>query len=169
MLAQVKERGYKVTYDGEDGNCFKVVKPDGSVRVLSQSERGLYFIETNPYGNEVALVNTVEDSRNYSRGEYARKLQGIIGHPITCQNTSIVERNLLPNCPISRHDIAAAEEIFGPDTGSLEGKTVRRPPHVAIKLVDVPLKLMQQYCNVALAGDIMFVNHIPICDGVTCR
>lgn len=163
-LARAKERGHKVTYDSEDGNCFKVIKPDGTVRVFSQSERGLYYMSTK----DVALVNTVEDNRSrynnrdYSRAVYARKLQSIIGRPNTRRCMSIVERNLLPNCPITRQDIAAAEDIFGPDVGSLKGKTVRRPtPHATTKLMDVPLQLLKQYRDVTLAGDIMFVNRIP--------
>jgi hypothetical protein len=36
----------------------------------------------------------------------------------------IVDSNLLPNCPISREDIANAEHLFGPNIGALKGKTV---------------------------------------------
>lgn len=168
-LARVKERGYKVTYDSDNGNSFNVIKPDGTMRIFSQSDRGLYYMDTAAANdNGLALVNTVADNRSrytrraYSRAVYARKLQAIIGRPNTRHYMDIVDRNLLPNCPISRHDIAAAEDIFGPDVGSLKGKTVRRPvPHASTKLIDVPLPLMKQYQNVTLAGDIMFVNRIP--------
>jgi hypothetical protein len=37
-----------------------------------------------------------------------------------------VEHNLIPNCPIGRSDILAAEDILGPNVHSLKGKTVRR-------------------------------------------
>ena len=165
-LTRVKEHGCKVTYDSDNGNCFRVVKPDGSIRVFSQSERGLFYMPTDT--DSVALVNTVDDNRSrynnrdYSRAEFARKLQSIIGRPNTRRYMAIVDRNLLPNCPINRGDIAAAEDIFGPDVGNLKGKTVRRPtPHVPSKLIAVPMKLMKQYRDVTLAGDIMFVNRIP--------
>jgi hypothetical protein len=39
----------------------------------------------------------------------------------------IVDSNLLPNCPISREDIANAEHLFGLNIGALKGKTVYRP------------------------------------------
>jgi hypothetical protein len=167
-LARMKERGYKVTYDSDDDNSFKVLKPDGTMRIFSQSDRGLYYMDTATNNDGLALVNTVADNRSrytrrdYSRAVYARKLQAIIGRPNTRHYMDIVDRNLLPNCPISRRDITAAEDIFGPDVGSLKGKTVRRPtPHVSTRLIDVPLPLMKQYRQVTLAGDIMFVNRIP--------
>lgn len=94
---------------------------------------------------------------------FARKLQGIIGRPLDRTYRNIVNRNLLPDCPINSRDIAAAADIFGPDIGSLKGKTaVRRTiPHVADRMVDVPLRIMRLYRAVTLAGDIMFVNKIP--------
>ena len=74
----------------------------------------------------------------------------------------IVERNLLPNCPVTRDDIAAAEQIFGPDVGSLKGKTVHRASvPVRMDYANVPASIMSRYQNVTVAGDIMFVNKLP--------
>jgi hypothetical protein len=72
-----------------------------------------------------------------------------------------VEQNLLPNCPITKRDILAAEHIFGRDVGSLQGKTVRgKSTRVEGFTVDIPDTIMSRYKNVILAGDIMFVNKI---------
>eukprot|EP00978_Attheya_sp_CCMP212_P042095 scaffold250959_cov49-Attheya_sp.AAC.1 len=82
----------------------------------------------------VVLVNTVDDNkskfsaRDYSRAVVARRVQKTIGRPSTRDYLRIVEKNLLPNCPVTREDIKIAEAIFGPDVGSLKGKTVRRTP-----------------------------------------
>jgi hypothetical protein len=166
-LARVKERGYRVVYDSDHGNCFRVTKPDGSIRTFRQSDRGLYYMSIDDKSN-VALVNTVDDNRSrynnrdYSRAVFARKLQAIIGRPSIQQYKQIVDRNFLPNCPIGRRDINAAEDIFGPDIGCLKGKTVRRAtPHAPTKLIPVPMRLMKLYRDVTIAGDILQVNRIP--------
>jgi hypothetical protein len=74
----------------------------------------------------------------------------------------IVEQNLLPNCPITRDDIMAAEKILGPDVGSLKGKTVRRKgAHVEYAATTIPDTIMLQYRDVTMGADIMFVNKLP--------
>eukprot|EP00978_Attheya_sp_CCMP212_P040026 scaffold214407_cov59-Attheya_sp.AAC.1 len=75
---------------------------------------------------------------------------------------NIIAKNILVNCPITRRDIEASEEIFGPDVGSLKGKTVRRGgPRVLTHMVDIPAAILNHYKKVTLAGDLMFVNKIP--------
>ncbi|HEY9815832.1 MAG TPA: hypothetical protein V6D20_08555 [Candidatus Obscuribacterales bacterium] len=69
----------------------------------------------------------------------------------------------LKNCPITRKDIIAAEDIFGPDhLGSLKGKTVRRPPgKVNTDVMVIPAAIMDRYREVTLGGDIMKISKIP--------
>ena len=167
-LSKVISRdGYHVTFDSTNGNQFLVQKPDGSVRIFRQAPRGLYFMDTNATQN-VALLQTVADKKSnytnalYSRATLARSIQKIIGRPSTRTFIRIIEKNLLPNCPVTRDDILAAEDIFGPDVGSLKGKTVRRgatPVHPS--MVTIPASLMERYRDITLSGDIMFINKIP--------
>jgi hypothetical protein len=166
-LSRMKAReGFRITYDSDNGNQFIVTKPDGAVRVFKQSERGLYFMDAS--ASSVALINTVADNkssytnRDYSRAVLARRIQKMIGRPSVRTFMKIIENNLLPNCPITPKDIVAAERIFGPDVGSLKGKTVRRAAeHVEGHSVDIPVSFMSQHKDVILAGDVMFVNKIP--------
>ena len=167
-LARVKEREYHVTYDSHDGNEFRVHKPDGTTRVFRQSPKGLYYMDTSGDTNGITLVSTVADNRSsytnrdYSRAVLARTLQKIIGRPSTRTFMAIVENGLLPNCPITKKDIIAAEDIFGRDVGTLKGKTVRhKATWVEGFTVDIPAALMERYRTVTLSGDIMFVNKIP--------
>jgi hypothetical protein len=59
----------------------------------------------------------------------ARELQVTIGQPSTKEFIRLVSKNQLPNFLITKVDIAAAEYIFGPDLGTLKGKTVRCASH----------------------------------------
>lgn len=168
-MSQMVTKGYGVQYDSKVGNKFIVHDPEGNLYgTFVQAAQGLYYQDIT--GNDaVTLVSTVDEikskytNRDYQRAVLARKLQRIIGRPSTRQFIDIVDRNLLPNCPVTRQDIVAAEHIFGPDVGSLKGKTVRRPGFpVETQYSDVPASIMSRYRSVTLGGDIMFVNKVPI-------
>ena len=165
-LARVKDK-YRVTFDSGAKNKFIVHKEDGTTRCFEESRRGLYFLETTG-GTATVVVNTVADNktrytnRDYSRAILARKLQNIIGRPSTRRYLAIIDKNELPNCPVTRNDIVAAEDIFGPNLGSLKGKTVRSTtPHVRAEHINIPISIMERYRDVTIAGDVMFVNRIP--------
>ena len=172
-LSKVKEK-YRVTFDSDINNQFIVHRPDGTQRIFQQSSRGLYFLDTSltpqPVNGtkDTVLVTTVADNAsNFSNADYsqavlARKLQKIIGRPTTRAFIYFIENNLLPNCPVNRRDVLRAEQIFGPDLGSLKGKTVRRqPPRVDVEEVTLPVTIKEHYQEVTLDCDIMFVNKIP--------
>jgi hypothetical protein len=165
-LKRVAEK-YHVAFDSEHGGSFIVTKPDGKVFEFKQSAGGLYFLDTDETGQ--VMVNTVADLKsNYTNEDYlkalrARELQIMIGRPNTKHFIQIVTSNQLPNCPVTRADIIAAEHIFGPDVGSLKGKTVRRRPHLAKPTIEpLPPQIMSRYRNVTLAADVMYVNGIPM-------
>ena len=165
-LVKVKER-YRVTFDSGSTNEFIVHKDDGTKHRFHQSECGLYYLDTTEPGNGSLLVMTIVDNKSgYTNNEYshavlAHKIQKMIGRPNTKSFMKIVENNLLPNCPIGKKDIVAAEKIFGPDVGSLKGKTTRQTvDRVAARLVTIPAELMSWYKDVVLTVDIMFINKI---------
>jgi uncharacterized protein YbaR (Trm112 family) len=86
----------------------------------------------------------------------------MIGRPSDRNFIHLVENNLLKDCPITRQDITAANDIFGPNLGSLKGKTVcRSERHVRAVRDEIPRYVMEQYRDVTLCTDIMFVNSIP--------
>eukprot|EP00978_Attheya_sp_CCMP212_P017338 scaffold46123_cov48-Attheya_sp.AAC.1 len=121
LLSRVKNRGHHVTYDSHNGNEFHVSKGNGMTRVFKESDRGLYFMDVTPNETGAVLVNTVAGNKSnfsnidYSRAVLARQIQTTIGRPSTRTFMNIIAKNLLVNCPITRRDIKAAEEIFGPD------------------------------------------------------
>jgi hypothetical protein len=123
------ERYHQVTYDSKAEKAFIVHKNDGDNRRFTQSEKGLFYLDTAENSGTV-LVNTVADkksnytNRNYKQALLARKIQNMIGRPSLRSFLQIVENNLLKNCPVNRADVLAAEDILGPNLGSLKGKTV---------------------------------------------
>jgi hypothetical protein len=71
-------------------------------------------------------------------------------------------RNQLTNFPVTRADILAAEDIFGPDLGTLKGKTTRsRPVQVRDVVNPIPPTILERYQSVTLCADLMHVNGIP--------
>ena len=172
-LSRVKTK-YRITFDSDANNEFIVHKPDGSTRNFRESSRGLYYHDTSAgvtgvVESGMALVTTVADNASnythadYSRALLARKTQQIIGRPSMWDYIRYVENNLIPNCPVTRRDIVAAEHIFGPDIGSLKGKTTRKRP-IGVGLYDhtpIPPGVMEQYRDIILAVDVLYVNKLP--------
>ena len=65
-------------------------------------------------------------------------------------------------CPITQADIFAAKEKYGPNLGSLKGKTVDRPnPHVSTGVDPVPHEILKLHKSITICIDIMFINKIP--------
>ena len=170
-LSRVKTK-YQITFDSDENNEFIVHKPDGSTRNFKESSCGLYYPSTAVTGvaeTGTALVTTVADNAsnythaNYSRALLARKTQQIIRRPSIWDYIQYVENNLIPNCPVTRRDIVAAEHIFGPDVGSLKGKMMRKWP-IGVGLYDhtpIPSGIVEQYHDVILAVDILYINKLP--------
>ena len=75
----------------------------------------------------------------------------------------LAHKGRIINCDVTRQDILNAEDIFGPDLGSLKGKTVRTASAQvrAGGLVPIPITIMAQYRRVVLCMDVMKVNKLP--------
>jgi hypothetical protein len=98
-------------------------------------------------------------TRPYSQAVLARKIQRITGRPSTQAFIKILNSNSLPNSPVTYHDVIAAEDIFGPDIGSLKGKTVRKTFDIVVtnRIAMLP-EIYEKYGKVTITADIMHVN-----------
>jgi hypothetical protein len=67
--------------------------------------------------------------------------------------------NLIVNNLVTTEDIEIAEEIFGPDVGSLKGKTTRMKPNPVVNnYIDIPQELMLKQQNIVFCIDSIKVN-----------
>jgi hypothetical protein len=139
----------------ETGACFHVRKQDGTALDFQPSVSGLHCYDSREHGitfaQIVAKMKEKYTVRACKRAVVARKLQDVVGRPSTRDHVKIVEGEMLRNCPITRADILAAEDIFGPNMGSLKGKTVRRKNiRVPSLVADVPYDIVKMHRNVTL-------------------
>ena len=86
-----------------------------------------------------------------------------MGHPSTADFIKLLNRNGLPNSPVTSNDIQAAEKIFGPDVGAINGKTTcQRPPIVESPILTVASGILKQYQMITLCINVMYTNLNPM-------
>ena len=87
----------------------------------------------------------------------------MVGRPSDKDFIRILKTSSLPDCPITPRDVLIANELFGPDVGSLMGKTTRRAPPIVDSPVSVDLTtILKHYGEVTLCVDFMYVNKVPL-------
>lgn len=163
-------RHYRVTLDSKSNNALRLHQDDGSVIDFYPSKTGLYHTAPNTLEEARGmwtLINTVQQqAQQYTRRQVreatmARQMQNIIMHPSDHHLASTAIHHLR-GCPITKQSITVANDVFGPNLGSLKGKTVHRPsPHVRAGIDPVPPEILTRHHDVTLAIDIMYVNAIP--------
>ena len=170
---------YRVTMDTAMENALILHGDNGQQHKFTPSGKGLYKwehtmdpTEDNPCWLFVTTVCGPGDHYTQCAYEHAQAvqcLQNIIMHPAS-RHMSDIAVSHLGNCPITKEDVRAAEDIFGPNLGSLKGKTVWRPnKHVQAGSSAVPRHILEIHRDMVLSVDIMFVNKIPFLVTSSCN
>ena len=164
----------RTTMDTSIDNSINVHKKDGTIRRFTLSPTGLYYSDVTDCSGSVLTITTVKDQQaKYSaldirRATAARKLQTTIGHPSIKEFIRIVETNLLNGCGTNRKDIMIAEDVFGTNGSGLKGKTTTpSTKHLREELIPIPDFIIDNYKEVTLCVDILYVNGIPFVTSVS--
>ncbi|KAG7345275.1 hypothetical protein IV203_032806 [Nitzschia inconspicua] len=113
-------------------NGLRLHKPDGTTFDFVPSDTGLYHLDSKMFGTSPrtwSLITTVKEQaagytkRQLNEAQQARRMQNIIMHP-SDQQLSDVAIHHLRGCPVTKRLIQIASDVFGPNLGSLKGKTV---------------------------------------------
>ena len=135
LSLKLVEEKYHIEYNSNKDDGFVVTKPTREKFKFIQSVSRLHYLDTlshdsDKVGDTTLVVNTVKENKmNYTNNDYLRalrahELQITVGQPSTTTFLDLLKRNRIANCPVTAADVETAEYIFGPDIGSLKGKTM---------------------------------------------
>ena len=165
-LARVKEK-FRVTYDSKNGNSFAVHTTKG-ILLFIQHPSGLYYHDLAQKGDEWSMLNSEWENkfpyseRQFKMAKLARDTMSIVGRPSDNDYVSIITTNQIKNCPVLPEGIKIAKKVFGPELGTLKGKTTRKKPiPVRQDIISIPRNIKIAHRDVVIAADVMFVNTIP--------
>jgi hypothetical protein len=154
---------YRITSDSAADKAFIVHLPDKEVR-FEEFENGLYVFIPKKYKN-MQFMSSVEENKKFytpnqfERAKKARDLYHAIGTPSINDFKAMLRMNMISNNPVTTEDINVAERIFGPDIGTLKGKTTRQNPvQVIDDLLEIPKEVIASQYAIKLCVDMMKVN-----------
>ena len=158
---------FRITMDTEADNAMLLHKDDGLTMKFTPTGKGLYYhnlgTEDDAMWTFITTVAGKADKYTHRALQHAcaaRRFQNIIMRPGARQLMDVAVTHL-KGCPLAKGDIQAAEDIYGPNLGALNGKTVDRPnPHVPAGVDHVPNAIMDVHHSVTLAINVMFINKV---------
>jgi len=152
--------------DKEEDPVDKSKKEEDTMQAKDYDTEG-----TSDFAIQGMVSSVAENRMHFTKRKYddavkARKLYHIVGCPSVENFKAIIRQNILTNCPVTVADVDAAKKIFGPNIGTLKGKsTIPTSPVVKDDLVEIPMEIKELHKDIILCIDIMFVNGIPM---LTC-
>jgi hypothetical protein len=163
---------YRITCDSKIEDAFLVHMPEREVK-FKPLANGLYSLnpkkETQHQTSEAKfqLVNTLKENKNFytlrqfERAKVARDLFHSLGCPSLMNLKGAIQMNLIRDNPVTTNDVDLAEQIFGPDIGTVKGKTTRRKPlPINNQHIHIPDELISVHADITLAIDGLTINSL---------
>ena len=123
---------------------------------------------------EITLLQTVAKNmkfytpREIKRAKLARALIASLGSPSVADLKAAIAMNAIADLPVKTSDVDLAEKIFGPDLGTIKGKTTRRKPlPLVTDNITIPPQLYENRDSLELCIDIMFINKMPFLTSIS--
>jgi hypothetical protein len=150
---------FKVRYD-QVKNYFEVKNGDKVMKFESRNKLYVWnAMSDKTCKDEVVLVETVEETeRQFTKREIeqARKSRDLIkrlGYPSVRDLVHGIKSGSIKNAPVNERDFDNAVTMWGPDLGTLKGKTTR----AATRPVEVHESEISVDKEIVLAIDIFFI------------
>ena len=166
-FANMVNNCYSVSHSSNnDFNCLQVRRGGCRYYFNRDEEYNIYICDSNSMVSKPKsmLVTTVNDKmkkytvKQVKQAELAREYQRKLGYASPGQLIKLIGQGKLVNSNITAQDVVRSLDIWGPDLGSLKGKT---PSHQAQIEEEQPILDKLQERNQIMYIDLMFLNGNP--------
>ena len=174
---------YRVTMDSAVEKALFVHLPH-KIIVFKQLKNNLYGMDPNDPESSISkeeyqikniqMTSVVTDNLKYmserqrKRAKAARKVFQAVGTPTTQDLKAIIRMNLIKNMEITTEDVNLAEKAFGPDVGSMKGKSTRKSPIPAFSnVIEIPRELLSVNEEIILSIDGLNVNTLKFMTSIS--
>ena len=81
-----------------------------------------------------------------------------LGCPTLENLKHILRQQIITNCPVTIEDVNVAADIYGPDVGTLKGKSTR-PKSTPYKedYIEIPPEIVEKHSDLRLCIDLMYL------------
>ena len=163
---------YRVTFDSTKEKAFEVHMPNKVVK-FKQFANGLYAMDPTDKDSytevqhNMQLLQTVKENmkflseRQQLKVKKARELLHAMGTPTVDDLKAMIRMNLIRNNQVTTDDVNLAEKVYGPDIGSIKGKTTRsKPTPVETNIIEIPDELLEVQKDITMSMDGLMVNSL---------
>jgi hypothetical protein len=161
-FSKLRNAGYNLGYD--HANDVFHLEINDRTYLFRQSPEGLY-IYNHVTDSAICATSVADKQRMYTprqikRADEARTLYRMLGRPSERIFKHMLNHGLIHNTDITAEDVTRAHDIYGPEIGSLKGKTVRSTPQPVRLPVQVPLpdQIKMRHNRVTICADICHVD-----------